>query len=445
MKRPSGLQAQVLIAGLGLAGVLLLALLVLLMQDRRNRRDLIDISRESQSTLVAELARSHAQAIATQLAEALVNDLYYLDLASIGGQLAFVRQMPLVADAMVFDADGEILHDGSREISGYGTALHQPLVRSALADEQTHVHQHDSLLEAARAIRIGDQVLGGVLVRFELGRLDPALVQGEQHLVRRLDQAAQARIQGLIALVAALVALGFAAAWMFQRRVVRPVLRLAGAVQRMEAGDYESIHLDRGRRDELGALERAFERMSQRVAETYRTTSRDAHLDALTGLPNRRAFDQALAARLARAPTDGKPFALMFIDADDFKQINDRHGHEAGDAALFGFARRAQRALAQAAPGAWLARIGGDEFAVICDGDPPADEALRVANAIAAEPDRAPPGRGSPPLGVSIGIAVCPAHATTAGELLRCADRAMYEAKRAGKGAVRVFDATGAA
>ena len=65
-----------------------------------------------------------------------------------------------------------------------------------------------------------------------------------------------------------------------------------------------------------------------------------AYYDALTGLPNRRAFDQAIAERTAVGTNSA--FALMFIDADDFKQINDRHGHDVGDAALAGFARRAR-------------------------------------------------------------------------------------------------------
>lgn len=439
--RGYGLRAQMFIASLGLVGLLLLAFAALLMQDGRNRRDVLEISRESQSSLVSEVARSHATAITAQLAESLVNDLYYFDLASIGTQLAFVRQLPLAVDAIVFNADGEILHDGSREISGYGMALHQPLVRSALGDDETHIMTMDGLIEAARGIRIGDQVLGGVLVRFDLGRLEPALAAGERDLVGRLDEATRWRIRSLVALLLAIVVLGLATSWLFQRRIVRPVLRLAGAVQRMEAGEYDGIRLDRGRADELGQLERGFERMSRRVAETYRTTERDALIDALTGLPNRRAFDQAIARRVAAGSDDANAFALMFIDADDFKRINDVHGHGAGDAALASLARRARAGIEQAGGSGWLARIGGDEFAVICTGEPLLAEAERLARAIATAPDPAPGPADRPihGLGISIGIAAFPEHATTASELLRCADRAMYVAKRAGKGAVRIF------
>lgn len=436
MRRAWGLQRKTLLVSLCLIGILLTALVLLLSYERNNRHEVLRISRQSQTELVSDVTYNYAAAITAQLADAVTNDLYYFDLESVGRQLAFVKQLPWAIDAIVYDARGLIVHDGSRDISAYGVAVGTPVAQGALSGDETRTAAGDARMEAAKRIRVGDQILGGVLTRFDLEQLNDAIAKGNEQLAGRLEESTWWRLLSLSVLLGGMALLGLLASWATQRTIVRPILKLAAAARQIEAGDYRSRRLDSGRRDEIGDLERAFEQMSTRVAEAHRTSERKAYVDPLTGLPNRRAFDETIASWM-HADTH-KEFALMFVDVDNLKLINDRLGHEAGDSALIAFAHGANRIVYRESAGtAWLARIGGDEFAVLCEGRPLEPAALDLAEAIVThwqEHDQTSVEK----LTVSIGIATYPAHATMTSDLLKCADTAMYRAKSAGKNRIQL-------
>lgn len=153
--------------------------------------------------------------------------------------------------------------------------------------------------------------------------------------------------------------------------------------------------------------------------------------DPLTGLPNRSLLNEHLARNLRRARREHNQFALMFIDLDGFKQINDRHGHDAGDDLLSVLAGRMTEQLRGTDT---CARIGGDEFVVMLETVQSADSAALVAEKILACLS-APVQRGALQLQVSasIGIALYPHDGTSADALLTRADDAMYQAKAMGK------------
>jgi diguanylate cyclase (GGDEF)-like protein len=156
-----------------------------------------------------------------------------------------------------------------------------------------------------------------------------------------------------------------------------------------------------------------------------------ANQDALTHLPNRRFFVQWLGFTLAQAKRDGADLALMFIDLDGFKAVNDRHGHDAGDELLVQIARRFRATLRESD---LLARVGGDEFALAApnakDGPELGQLAQRLLNALS---DASAPKLAGEPVGASIGIAFYPDDAEDLQGLVAAADAAMYAAKRAGK------------
>lgn len=165
-----------------------------------------------------------------------------------------------------------------------------------------------------------------------------------------------------------------------------------------------------------------------------------AHHDALTGLPNRLVFEEQLDRALERARRAGTRIALVFIDLNGFKSINDRLGHAAGDQVLQHMARRLREALRGSDS---VARLGGDEFVAILESlsleRSPHDEARAVAGKLLAA--LTPPVRleqGPQQVGASLGIAMFPDHAQSKDRLIHLADLAMYEAKRSGDNQYRL-------
>lgn len=155
--------------------------------------------------------------------------------------------------------------------------------------------------------------------------------------------------------------------------------------------------------------------------------------DALTGLPNRTHLQASLATELAQSKRDGRPFGLLLIDLDRFKEVNDTLGHHVGDQLLIHFAERLSNSVR---PSDHVARLGGDEFAVIVP-DAEEAEALGVAERIRASLENPVSLEGMRlEIEASIGLAMHPEHALLAEDLLRLADVAMYVAKESRGGVV---------
>ena len=149
--------------------------------------------------------------------------------------------------------------------------------------------------------------------------------------------------------------------------------------------------------------------------------------DALTGLPNRMLFHERLEYALRQARRHTWTPAVLFIDLDDFKVINDTHGHEAGDAVLMTVARCLQGAVRGEDT---VCRYGGDEFACLLLNVTSVDDVMRLASGLARRLSKACDADAKIiGIGASIGIAVYPEHGRTAEALLRHADSAMYQAK----------------
>jgi two-component system chemotaxis family response regulator WspR len=157
----------------------------------------------------------------------------------------------------------------------------------------------------------------------------------------------------------------------------------------------------------------------------------------VTGVANRRRFEETLGREWRRAVRDGLPLSLVMIDIDEFKAFNDAHGHQVGDQCLRRVAHEIRGALTR--PGDLLARYGGEEFAAILPSTPlrgaeAVAEALRVrVEAMATRHPRAPEGVVTISLGVATAI---PGTAASAEALVAEADEALYRAKRAGRNRV---------
>ncbi|MBU6167269.1 MAG: EAL domain-containing protein [Alphaproteobacteria bacterium] len=187
-----------------------------------------------------------------------------------------------------------------------------------------------------------------------------------------------------------------------------------------------------------------FRGVGRDVTEVRRSQERIAQLarfDPLTGLANRSLFRETLEDVVERAVASAKPAALLFVDLDRFKAVNDGFGHAAGDFLLRQVAQRLQ-ALTKGA--ATIARLGGDEFAILLpdgSGDRPHRLAARIVKELARPFPLGEQGRGGVVVGASVGWALVPDDAATPEALLKCADLALYQVKGGGRGAACQYNA----
>ncbi|HTN66677.1 MAG TPA: diguanylate cyclase [Burkholderiaceae bacterium] len=248
-----------------------------------------------------------------------------------------------------------------------------------------------------------------------------------------------------------MMAVVIAALLLLLPRMLRPLTEAARSMREMADGKRQLAPLPITRKDEIGDLLLGFNHLVARLNEKEEALKASearlgfmAHHDALTGLCNRLMLEDRLQQALAHAGRGGSHFALLFCDLDDFKPINDRFGHETGDAVLRQIAARLLDGRRRTDT---VARFGGDEFVLLLtDLDDARGAAIGIARQLLA-------AIGIPfdidgktvTLGTSIGIALydnASAAGTTSSQLISQADTAMYHAKRTGRNGFCLFDQT---
>jgi diguanylate cyclase (GGDEF)-like protein len=241
----------------------------------------------------------------------------------------------------------------------------------------------------------------------------------------------------IIRMVLIFSALAVLLAFLFARAVTRPLLVLAYAASHLFAG--HAMHtLPLRRTDEIGVLARCFDRLRREIKaqmDVLHNKQRELeHLathDGLTGLPNRMLFMQKLESAIGEATRREQGLAVLFVDLDRFKQINDQFGHSVGDNVLIAVASRLKEVLCSVDV---VARLGGDEFIVLIEGPRAAQAAPGIALRIMDTLNETLVVDGhSMTVGASIGISQFPDDSGTAEELLLNADAAMYAAKSGGR------------
>jgi len=258
-------------------------------------------------------------------------------------------------------------------------------------------------------------------------------------VLQRSDQLGATMLQILAALCLVCIVLSV----LLARYVARPINAMSTSLQHFANGG-QVVGLPIERRDEFGMLARSFDQMQHQInlqfAELQDSRQEFEHLarhDMLTGLPNRRLFQDRLDHALARARRSGRKLALLFIDLDRFKEINDQVGHDAGDAVLQAVAARLAASTRESDT---VARLGGDEFVVLLDDPSSQDQIATIAQKLLAALKPEIPFESYCLHAVaSIGISQYPQDGQTATEILANADRAMYQAKAAGRNCYRFF------
>lgn len=237
--------------------------------------------------------------------------------------------------------------------------------------------------------------------------------------------------------------------WKVAGVVLNPIAVLIQATRRISGGDYRP-HIDIRSDDEMGELAEAFRVMGRQLEESRQQIAQLAYYDPLTELPNRTTLRVTLNAMIDDARRNQKKLAVLFIDLDDFKKVNDRLGHAAGDELLVQVGQRLQRRLRssdviaegsqEAGVEQMISRRGGDEFNAILNNVHDAREAALVAERLIADINEPLDLDGSMvTVGASVGVALFPEDGEDADTLLRHADMAMYEAKSLGKNKYYLF------
>jgi diguanylate cyclase (GGDEF)-like protein len=219
------------------------------------------------------------------------------------------------------------------------------------------------------------------------------------------------------------------------RDISRPIALLDDAARALENGERTEVSVESD--DEIGRLALSFNEMSRGIVERENRIAHLAFHDSLTGLPNRVLFREQLDAEARRAARDAVPVAVLCLDLDGFKSVNDTLGHPIGDEML----KVVGQLIGNAAGSSLVARLGGDEFAIILadctDMDRPRALAQRIIDRLREPMEVAGHSVAG---GASIGIAVAPHDGDDADMLLKNADLALYRAKQDGRSNFRFFE-----
>ncbi|WP_310091550.1 putative bifunctional diguanylate cyclase/phosphodiesterase [Pseudoxanthomonas sacheonensis] len=427
---------------MGITLAVVFALIAVLLQRQTMMQREVDVlGREAMQSMAADALNRRGEAMVEQLADSLTNPLYFSDLDAIGTTVRAAARQPDVAYVLVYDAHGNIVHDGSYDIAAYGQPMTDPLAHAAISSNRLLTQWSQQVVDVSEGISIGNERIGGVRVGYSLAEIRASEERAANNLNNRLVELGRRHMGWIVLLLAALAAVCVGIAWYAQRTLVKPIRQLAEAAHAIGVGNYDAKQLSSDRQDEVGDLVRAFSSMNDSIARHDRDVRRMAYTDALTGLTNRLAFRESLDHRLMMLRGAGRQLALLFADIDDFKRVNDTLGHEAGDDVLVQFANRIRDAVERmGGDDSLLARFGGDEFVILIQNGDVRAVATQLAEALVKELGQPLVVEGRQVfLGTSIGITLFPEDASGATSLMKNGDIAMYQAKVAGKNCYRFY------
>jgi diguanylate cyclase (GGDEF)-like protein len=361
----------------------------------------------------------------------------------------------LQQDLRVAERAGHLYIDTGRRVDRRAFRIADTRVRERLSDADAYDEPAEaSGLAAIRQfwVRAADQVYRGEGTRLErhelftlgaqfaAGGVERLLTSYQSEIEADLSSAnGAARLNWLLGVGAIALALGLAAllATRFSRALLRPLEALADAARELGAGHLDH-RVELGSTVELDEVGSTFNAMAAALQRQREELERHAFADALTGLANRALFEDRTRHALSRVAGSGERVAVLVLDVDGFKLVNDGLGHACGDRLLCEVGARIGAALR---PSDSLARLGSDEFAMLLEHVRGPDDALGVAERVRQSFHAPFALKGSDVvITVSVGIALSGDAARDEVELLRRADRATYRVKQSGRNGAEFFD-----
>jgi diguanylate cyclase (GGDEF)-like protein len=391
-----------------------------------------------ETSIVRQVSRD-ALLLGETLANSLSGPLYLRDFSEIQGILSQLKERAEIGYIYVYGTDRRILHDGTADLLSYGELLGGRVPAGLGNHFQPGARPLGQYLHVVYPITAGAATLGAVRFSMSYSAAQTDIDNVSRQLTKTLGGLRQEVKLGLLFGFVVLVLFTLVLSVAVSRCLTRPLKELAARSRNFRGHD-DGISFTLGRDDEVGELADALEQMRLRVRSSHGEVSRLAFHDPLTGLANRRLLQQELEQMLLDCRDRGESLAMMFIDLDHFKQVNDGAGHDVGDQVLKVVAARLQQLVLDArldglAGGAkpLIARLGGDEFTLVlplCDSACTDTLAQHVSD-LFVEPVSLEGQRFS--VSASIGITLYPEDGETAQDMMRHADIAMYAAKHAGR------------
>ncbi len=390
---------------------------------------------QQQSEFLMEQSERNAADLANMLAVGSTAWLVSNDINALQTELRSIARNPNLKYAMVLGRDGKVL--AANEVGTIGMVVSDEASRRMLASavpKAMLLVDDDNLVDAAEPVFAGSRHIGWVRIGWSR-----AQVQDNMLAVARRGYMLAAVAIGFAVLLAMVIAAGLT-------QGLRKLMVVANAVHSGE----RNVRAGLGRSDEIGALGESINGMLDALAASERermATEEEirslAFYDPLTHLPNRRLLLERLRHAMIVSGRSERAGALLFIDLDNFKTLNDTLGHDMGDLLLEQVAERLVRCIRE---GDTVARLGGDEFVVMLEGlgrelKDAAGQAetigRKILGALNAPYDLAGKRHQSTS---SIGVTLFEDHRHTIDELMKRADLAMYNAKTAGRNTLRFFD-----
>lgn len=397
------------------ATALILAVMMLVNNELANLRQAEADNRDSKLTL------------AQMMAAGVKSPLLFEDREVSADILATLKQDPTIQYGAIYKADGELFAEFQRDVVENVPTIE--LVPGA--------NEQAGMLHVVSAVEAYPNNLGFVALNASLKEFE-----------ERRERFASVMIWSLC--LSFLLAFLLAKRW--QRVITGPIVSVVEHLESVYKGSDYSSRLPASEGNEFGALNQGFNHLLETVQEREQALQehgdylqalvderteqlrQQAQHDALTGLPNRHAAIERMQQALKHSDAS---FALVFIDLNRFKAVNDSFGHSVGDALLQAVADRLQSVLQSPD---WLARVGGDEFLALRHLHAKKDLHSKVDQLCAQFDSLFEVAGVQVKAGASVGVSQYPENGSSATELLRYADEGMYFAKQRGDGAPRIFD-----
>jgi len=382
------------------------------------------------------------------------NTLYFLDTSArfheqqlVERGRALGRLISLVSPDAILGFDFLLLNDYTREVSSQQDVVYGVIVSPQGVPISSYINHSDPLIKK-RLESVNSNDIPKLLLRLDsqddLIQLEFPITQNDALLGRFLVGISRQSLQSefrrqlmiqILVMIAIVLFLGTAIHAAFRFNVLFPIQKLIAASRDVGRGQYTLVEVKSA--DEMGLLTRAFNAMTEEVRQEQAKLHRQANFDTLTGLPNRMMALDRINLEISRARRFDQRFAVLFIDLDNFKNVNDSLGHAVGDELLVATGNRVQASLRDTDT---VARLGGDEFLVLAPdvtNEMQVEEiAERLLRAI-SEPQEL--SERKVVAHCSIGIALYPDNGENVETLMANADNAMYQAKATGHGSAIFF------